>query len=151
MVKKAILPTVLVAVAALGLAPLAADKKNAGATSVSSPDGKVIVMAAGNEIRFIDAATQKLLIVIKGHQAAVTAVAFSPDGKILASGSADKTVRLWDAATGKALLVFKGHQAAIKSLAFSGDGKTLTTSGTDKTAIVWDLATGKVVRQAKGM
>jgi WD40 repeat protein len=150
MVKQAKLPTVLFAVVALGLAPLAADKKNVGVTSVSSPDGKVIVMAAGNEIRFIDVATQKLLIVIKGHQAAVTAVAFSPDGTILASGSADKTVRLRDAATGKALLVFKGHQAAIKSLAFSGDGKTLTTSGTDKTAIVWDLATGKVVRQAKG-
>ncbi len=127
-----------------------AEKKNAGAITVSSPDGKVVVMAAGNEIRFLDAGTQKLLIVIKGHEGAVTALAYSPDGKILASGSADKTVRLWDAATGKGLQVFKAHQAAIRSLRFSGDGKTLTTSGTDKSTIVWDLATGKIIRQAKG-
>src|SRR5262249_12649888 len=58
-------------------------------------------------------------------------VAFSPEGKTLASGSHDRTVRLWDVATGKELLPFEGHRSIVRSLAFMPDGKTLVSNGWD--------------------
>lgn len=67
------------------------------------------------------------------------AVAFSPDGKILATGGADRLVRLWDAETGKFIRAFQGHAMTITALAFSPDGKILLSAGLDKTVRAWKL------------
>jgi len=65
-------------------------------------------------------------------------VAFSPDGKILATASADKTIRLWDPFTAKELGQFQAD-GSIQSIAFSPDGKTLVSGSADTTVIVWDI------------
>src|SRR5262249_53662971 len=80
------------------------------------------------------------------HSAPVGALAFSADGKWLASASHDRTVRVWDAATGEERHCFRGHQAAVYSVAWSGDGKALVSCGRDGTLRVWSRETGKEVR-----
>jgi hypothetical protein len=72
----------------------------------------------------------------------VYSVAFSPDGKLVASGSDDETVRLWDAATGALLQTLKGHSSRVYSVAFSPDGKLVASGSSDKTVRLWDAATG---------
>jgi WD40 repeat protein len=75
----------------------------------------------------------------------VYAVAFSPDGKRIASGSADKTVRLWDVTTGQELFALRGHSVMISQdcVAFAPDGKFLFTADWSGTMKFWHAATGE--------
>jgi WD40 repeat protein len=77
-------------------------------------------------------------------------VAFSSDGRLLASGSYDKTVRLWDPATGMLEQTLKGHLDSIHSVAFSPDGRLLASGSSDKTVRLWDPATGALGQTLKG-
>src|SRR5262249_19575491 len=81
---------------------------------------------------------------LQGHTDMVQCVAFSPDGKILASGSRDRTIKLWDVASGKNTATLTGHKRGGWWLAFSRDGKVLASAGhRDQTVKLWDVQTGK--------
>ena len=86
------------------------------------------------------------LRTLEGHTDWVCSVAFSPDGKTLASGSGDQTIKLWDVATGGTAHP-QGHSAG-DSVAFSPDGKTLASGGEDTTIKLWDVADGRPTAHA---
>jgi WD40 repeat protein len=85
------------------------------------------------------------MMVQLGHE--VTAVAFSPNGKFIATGGGDNQARLWVASSGIELRSFQGHSAKITSIAFSPNGRFLLTGSEDQTARLWDLATGIQLRR----
>ena len=85
-----------------------------------------------------------------GHANQVWGVSFSPDGKMLASASADKTVKLWDTSTGKEIKTLTGHTNSVWGVSFSPDGKMLASGSADKTVKLWDTSTGKEIKTLTG-
>jgi len=85
------------------------------------------------------------LKTLRGHLDQIYGVAFSPDGRRIATASYDRTAKVWDPATGEELLTLTGHLAAVTSVAFSPDGRRLLTGSTDATARLWDALSGKEI------
>jgi FOG: WD40 repeat len=84
------------------------------------------------------------------HEGFVYSVAFSPDGRTLATGSSDGTARLWDITSGKQIATLRGHESKVISVAFSPDGRTLATGSNDNTARLWEVASGKEIALLRG-
>lgn len=97
-------------------------------------------------VRIWDTATGAVLKTLDGHTGAVSSVAFSLDGALLASGSDDNTVRLWDTVTGMALKTLEGHTDCVISVAFSGNGALLASSSYDDTVRLWNAVMGSALR-----
>ncbi|MEU6807751.1 trypsin-like peptidase domain-containing protein [Streptomyces sp. NPDC046831] len=97
-----------------------------------------------------DAAALPLHRSLVDHARPVYSVAYSPDGRTLATGSTDGTARLWDVSTGRTRLVLRGHRSEVWSVAFSPDGRTLATGSADRTARLWNVATGHTRRILTG-
>jgi WD40 repeat protein len=89
------------------------------------------------------------LVVQTGHTSFVKSIAFSPDGKILASASKDQTVKLWETASGRQLFTLT-QPDEVWAVAFSPDGKTLATGGRDNTVRLWDARAGVELRTLRG-
>ena len=118
-------------------------------TGVSSPRGASSTTQGreGSFVNIWDAATGELLRSLGGPDGHGTksesgALAFSPDGKTLISGSVDKTIKLWDLETGQVLKTFEGHTACVRGVAFAPDGRRIASASRDGTVKLWDVESG---------
>ena len=116
-----------------------------------SPNGKMLVSVASvtgraladyKVINLWDSANGARLHSLTGHTAAVNCAAFSPDGRVLASGSSDTSIILWDTENGIPLKTLHGDRGEIIALAYHPDGKTLASVSTS-TMVIWDIETGR--------
>ena len=122
-----------------------------------SPDGKTLASGSDdNTIRLWNVDTGETERILTGHAGefegvdngpssieGVKSVAFSPDGKTLASGGGDNVIHLWDIGTGKRKMTLVGHTHWVFSLAFSPDGGTLASGSVDSDIRLWDPHTGQ--------
>ena len=121
---------------------------------VMSPDGRRIVRVwagsvdrpmadrskdyANNSVEVLDAQRGRVLHTLVGHTAEVRGLAFSPDGRRIATSSWDRTIKLWDPETGREVFTLRGHTAGLLVVAFSPAGRRLVSGSIDFTARVWD-------------
>ena len=119
---------------------------------VFSPDGKTVgFVAAGNKaVTLLDFATGNVIQTLNAPTSTFDALAFSPDGKTLATSLADKTIDLWDVVSGKMLFTLSGHTEVVILLVFSPDGKTLASTSYDKTIKLWNVASGNLLFTLSG-
>ena len=122
------------------------------------PDGKRCVTRGyaplldpgTHEVWLFDMETGQMIRVFAGHTKSIASIALSPDGRLLATGSADETVKIWEVETGRALQTLQGHSQAVTDVAFSADGRLLATGSADKTARLWDISTGRLLQTFRG-
>ncbi len=113
------------------------------------PDGKAVAEADTNFILHLwDVTTGRESFVTQGHTAALSAAAYSPQGRAAATASQDDgTIRIWDAATGKPLRVCEGERLRPLCLAFSADGAALASVGASGGIRIWEVSTGRELRR----
>jgi eukaryotic-like serine/threonine-protein kinase len=118
------------------------DDLSHGAWSVAlSADGRQLALAGSvvdETVRVYDVLSGKNVFTLRGHSTRVVSVAFSPDGRRLASGSLDKTVKLWDTETGQEVLTLRGHTSLVGHVLFDPSGRRLASGSDDGTVRVWD-------------
>jgi WD40 repeat protein len=123
-----------------------------------SPDDRLLAVAGylvgeGTKpwaVRIHDFVSGQVVALMTGHDDAVNRLAFSPDGRWLASASTDNTVRLWDVAARREVRVLTGHTKAVYGLDFSPDGARLVSGSFDNTVRLWEVGSGKLVKEMKG-
>jgi WD40 repeat protein len=105
------------------------------------PDGKQLAVGSDdNLVRLFDLTSPaNEPVILRGHRARVTAVAYGRDGLVLASASEDDSIRLWNPQTGTSAGLLTGHANGVLGLSFSPDGWTLASGSFDKTVRIWDL------------
>lgn len=85
--------------------------------------------------------------ILRGHTDIITRIAWSPDGRFLASPSFDTTIRIWDVARGECAAVLEGHQGAVYTVVWSPDGHRLASGGKDGIVRIWNSENGELLAQ----
>ena len=118
-------------------------QKSSSPSVAFSPDGAILAAADNGTVTLWDVATHEELATLEGHTGnrIGNGAAFSPDGKILASGGNNGMLELWDVTTHGKLTTLEAHTGWVRSVAYSPDGAILASSGGDGTIKLWDAAT----------
>src|SRR5262249_539778 len=104
-----------------------------------APDGWSLAAASGYGAKVWDLMTCTERLEILGHRGLIGSIAFSPDGRTLATGSSDQTTRLWDAATGRELASYDWQAGKVHSVAFAPDGMTAAAGCESGAVVMWDV------------
>ena len=102
------------------------------------------------EWNYLERLCHRELVTLQGMTGGAWSLAFSPDGKYVASGGNDFTGKIWDATTGQLIHGLTGHSHSVTDVAFSPDGKRRASTSTDGTVRVWDVTTGREIHTLKG-
>ncbi|HLH28018.1 MAG TPA: WD40 repeat domain-containing protein, partial [Acidimicrobiales bacterium] len=120
----------------------------------ADPRSKLLALARLGEVELRSAETRAVVRILKGHAGPVNAVAFSPDGAILAAAGGEPgvsgEVRLWAVADGSPVRTFRGHEDAIYAIALAPDGRTFATGSYDHGILLWDRDRDRPIREFKG-
>jgi WD40 repeat protein len=109
----------------------------------------MLASSIDSTVRLWDVQSGQCLNTFQGDTKWVYSVAFSPDGKMLASSGSAHTVSIWDVQSGQCLNTLQGHTALVWSVAFSPDGQTIASGSTDETIKFWDVLTGECLKTLK--
>ncbi len=109
-----------------------------------SPRGQMVALAL-DDVQLWDLKSRSLFRTLSGHESFIRDVAFSPDGRFLASSS-DKTVRLWDVDSGQSITALNGHTGPVTCVALSPDSQVLATASSDSTVKLWDVTSGESIQ-----
>jgi eukaryotic-like serine/threonine-protein kinase len=106
-------------------------------------DGRRLAVAGSEIVEVWDVVARTKVHELRGHSNWVYGVAFSPDGKWLATGGWDGTIKLWDAATGVERRIITGHEGFVLDLAFSPDSRSLASTSEDRSVRLWEVPTSR--------
>jgi hypothetical protein len=115
---------------------------------VFAADGEHLFAGGGDagiagEVQEWDVNQGRVTRSFSGHKDAIYALALSPDGKLLATGSYDQKIKLWNVASGSELRTLSGHNGAVFDISFRPDGRILASASADRTVKLWDVASGE--------
>ncbi|MFW9854516.1 MAG: hypothetical protein ACFFFG_05630 [Candidatus Thorarchaeota archaeon] len=121
------------------------------ATLTDSSFGKRKIGMEGNvtPLVIIDP-NSKLIRTLTGHSSTIWSVVFHPNGRMLASASADNTVKLWNASTGSLIRNLMGHTSAVYCLDFSPSGDVLASGSFDRSILLWNVSSGQIIENLTG-
>jgi WD40 repeat protein len=102
-----------------------------------SPDGNLLAYSLANDVHVVGSESGQTHHVLQGHSASILQIAFSPDGRFLATAASDRSIRIWDCQTGDEVWSETAHANAVHCLAFTPDGRTIATSGGDGMLRLW--------------
>jgi WD40 repeat protein len=122
-----------------------------------APNGRLLVVGGGTtgkngrgDLWLWDVRAARSLFPLVGHSGLVAALAFSPDGRVLATGDAGGNLRLWEVASGRVRSSLPGHKGTVWAVAFAPDGQLLASGGMGTVLHLWDVRTGKERAALKG-